>query len=181
MRAVKRPSPPALHHVPVTSAVGGSQPLICCLELAGSGLASVKPLTDKIQVLSALSPRFFHMTNGLFCLRHGDDCWQMHADIHVRVCRGGNKTFLNVHTNTNTGSHILYICPHHFLQAKHRRCMTCLQLDAGCCAPRQFLECVTDDVCVAAESVPGMAHGCGLQEVFPHNTRQTVPLKMVKG
>lgn len=86
MRAVKQPSLPALHHVPVTSPVGGSQLLICCLELASGGLASVKPLNDKIQVLCSLSPRFSTWTNGLFCLRHRDDCWQTRTDIHVHGC-----------------------------------------------------------------------------------------------
>ena len=86
MRAVKQPSPPALHHAPVTSPVGSSQLLICCLELASGGLASVKPLSDKIQVLSSLSPRFSTWTNGLFCLRHGHCCWQTRRHPRTRVC-----------------------------------------------------------------------------------------------
>lgn len=82
MRAVKQPSLPALHHVPVTSPVGSSRLLICCLELASGGLASVKPLSDKIQVLSSLSLRFSTWANGLFCLRHRHDGWQTHSNIH---------------------------------------------------------------------------------------------------
>ncbi len=106
MRAVKQPSLPALHHVPVTSPVGGSQLLICCLELVSGGLVSVKPLNDKIQVLSSLSPRFSTWTNGLFCLRHGDDCWQTHIDIHVHGYTNTHfqiqgKTRLNTHTHTH--------------------------------------------------------------------------------
>lgn len=108
MRAVKQPSPPALHHAPVTSPVGSSRLLICCLELASGGLASVKPLNDKIQVLSSLSPRFSTWTNGLFCLRHGHCCWQTLRHPWTRVheytlrFRFGGEHATRIHTNTGT-------------------------------------------------------------------------------
>lgn len=167
MWAVKQPSPPALHHVPVTTAVGGSQLLICCLELASSGLASVKPLNDKTQALSASRLAFSMRTNEIFCLRRMDDCWQTHTETSTLMC--AEKTCLNTHTHIHKYQHRRTNSPHCplcFLQAKHRRCMTCLRLDACCCVPRQFLECVTDDVFVVGENMPAMAHGCGLQEFF---------------
>ena len=183
MRAVKQPSPPALHHAPVTSPVGSSQLLICCLELASGGLASVKPLSDKIQVLSSLSPRFSTWTNGLFCLRHGHCCWQTRRHPRTRVCEytlsdsglGGGGT---CHADTHQHRHADCVrCPHRFLQAKHRRCMTRLQLDACCCVPRQFLECVTNDVCIVAKSILVWLTAMGLQEGYPCNSSQTVLLR----
>lgn len=120
LRAVRQPSLPALHHVPVTSPVGSSQLLICCLELASSGLASVKPLNDKIQVLSSLGPRFSTWTNGLFCLRHGHDCWLSYSDVHAHTgtlthtfrCREKHAwTHTHMQTNTNTGAQIVSIAP----------------------------------------------------------------------
>lgn len=158
MRAVKQPSLPALHHVPVTSPVGSSQLLICCLELESGGLASVKPLSDKIQVLPALSPRFSTWTNGVFCFETHTDI-QVYGFTNTHIQMQG-KTCLNTHTYTRKYQHRHTDFVHRFLQAKHRRCMTCLQLDACCCVPQRILECVTDDLCIVACLWWLMAMGC---------------------
>lgn len=87
----------------------------------------------------------------------------------------------NTHTRTHKYQHRqtdFVRCPHHFLQVKHRRRITCLQLDACCCAPWQFLECVTDDVCIVHAWYGSWL--CGLQEDYPHNIRQTILHKREK-
>lgn len=121
MRAVKQPSSPALHHVSVTSAVGSSQLLICCLELASWGLASVKPLNDKIQDLSSLSPCFSIWTNAPMFETWG---W-LFADMYKHLftytlSRENMSEQAYVYIQTPTQEHTFSPLPQCFLKAKQK-------------------------------------------------------------
>lgn len=178
MRAVKQPSPPALHHAPVTSPVGSSRLLICCLELANGGLASVKPLNDKIQVLSSLSPRFSTRTNGLFCLRHGHCCWQTHRHpwTWVREYTLSDSGLGENMPRGYTPTQARRLCPlppplppsetqkMYDLSAAWRLLLRTPTIPGVC--NKWYVYC--------GKEHSGMAHSDGLQGGYPRNSSQTV-------